>query len=215
MKKQIVLLAAGASSRFSPFNDTHKSMFTICGKPIIGWTLDGIKKLEVDEVVIVISKSDTNIKNYLLDYQGLNIKIAYQKEASGMGEALLSASNLLEKSFILGFPHFVDENIFEDILKYQKSNFPVGLSVEQTDKPWEFGIVSYNKDGIPIGILEKPAKGTEPSRDRVTGCYLLNKNFLEILKKTPITEYQFEAALDKYMKIESVTIFKMVTLLFH
>jgi len=208
MKKQIVLLAAGASSRFFPFNGTHKSMFVICGKPIIGWTLGGIKKLKIDEVVVVISEADKEIKNYLSNYKGLDIKIAYQKKAFGMADALLSAEELLEESFILGFPHFVNEDIFKLVLEKTKNISSVGVLVEKTNRPWEYGILSYDKSGRAIGVVEKPEKGKEPSDDRISGCYFLNKKFIGVLKNTPESEYQFEAALDTYMKNESVSIIR-------
>ncbi len=205
MKNQIVILAAGASSRFYPFNqDTHKSMFSICGKPVIGWTLEGLKKINTDEIIIVISKKDKNIKEYLNSFKGLNIKLAYQEESLGMGDALLSAKKFLRDEFIVGFPHFVNPKIFEMLFKNMKNGKPAILA-DETQEPWKYGILKV-KENKAFGIIEKPKKGTEPSRIRASGVYFLNKNFLNILESMGKSEYNFEEALDKFMKVEEVEI---------
>jgi dTDP-glucose pyrophosphorylase len=162
MKRQIIILAAGVSSRFYPFNkNTHKSMFFICGKPIIGWTLESLKKINIDEVVIVVSKKDKIIKEYLDSFRGLNIKLAYQKESLGMGNALLSAKKFLNNEFVVGFPHFVNPKIFEMIFKNKKNREPAILA-DKTNEPWKYGILKVQGNKA-LEIVEKPKKGTESS----------------------------------------------------
>ena len=200
MTKQVVLLAAGKSSRFYPFNDTHKSMFTVCGKPIIGWTLDALKKLGVKDVVVVVSKEDKKIIDHLRNYQGFGINLIYQKEPLGMGNALLSAKKSLNEIFIVGFPHFVNGKIFETL--FNQDQRPKILT-DRTEESWKYGILTVEK-GRATGIVEKPKKGEERSNIRASGCYLLNREFLKTLEKTEPSEYQFESALDSYMKEDEV-----------
>lgn len=209
MNKQIVLLAAGISSRFFPFNtETHKSLVKICGKPVIGWTLDGLKKLKANNVLVVISKKDSAMKSYLDSYKGIDLKIVYQEKALGMGDALLSVKDSLEDSFILGFPHFVNENVFKQVSEVGSGKSGVGLLVDQTEEPWKYGILTLDRGGEAIGIIEKPEKGSEPSNIRAAGCYLLTKEFIKFLEQTPLSEYQFESALDKFMKSNKVSTIK-------
>jgi len=206
MKKQIVLLAAGLSSRFFPFQKSHKSMFTICGKPVIGWTLDGLQKMDIKEVVVIITPKDEVIRDYLENYKGLKLKIVYQQKSLGMGNAVLSIKKNLDDEFILGFPHFVNNKTFEVLLEGVGKSGGIRLLTELTDRPWEYGIIDMDRNGKPIGIVEKPKKGQEPSNIRLAGCYLLNKKFIDLLEKTPVSEYQFEIALNEYLKKEKVVL---------
>jgi len=206
MKTQIVLLAAGKSSRFYPFNQTHKSMFSICGRPILGWTLDGLKRIGASEVVIVVSRDDNEIQDYLENYKGLNLIVRYQEKPLGMGDALLSAKEELDGEFIVGFPHLVDPKSFETIMEKGGSKSVATILADETEEPWKYGILSLKGKNRAIGIVEKPPRGSEPSKIRATGVYFLNKNFIRVLESTPKEEYNFEAALDRFMKVNEVEV---------
>lgn len=199
---QIVLLAAGKSSRFYPFNNTHKSMFSVCGKPILGWTLDGLKKIGSKEVIVVVSRDDKEIQDYLEDYRGLNLTVIYQEKPLGMGDALLSAKDNLGKEFIVGFPHMVNPKTFETLIRKRSSKYAASILADETKEPWKYGMLLLEGKNKAIGIVEKPSRRNEPSKIRAAGIYLLNKNFIRALENTSIEEYNFEVALDRFMKEE-------------
>src|SRR3990167_1004758 len=118
MTKQVVILAAGASSRFFPLSEsTHKTMVTLCGKPILGWTLEGLIQSKFKNIVVVVSKKDKVIQDFLKSFKNPSIKLAYSNEPLGMGDGLLTAKDFLEDEFIVGFGHFVDSKIFELLSK--------------------------------------------------------------------------------------------------
>ncbi len=202
MKIQIVLLAAGKSSRFYPFNNTHKSMFSVCGKPILGWTLDGLKKIGAKEVVVVVSRDDKDIQDYLKDYNGLNLTVVYQEKPLGMGDALLSAKDNLGKEFIVGFPHMVNPKTFEILVRKRSSKYAASILAEETKEPWKYGMLLLEGKNKVIGIVEKPSEGSEPSKIRAAGIYFLNRSFIRLLEETSKEEYNFEVALDRFMKKE-------------
>ena len=52
---QAVILAAGQSSRFWPLNQRHKSLIKIMGKPLIWYTIQGLKKAGIKETIIIQS----------------------------------------------------------------------------------------------------------------------------------------------------------------
>lgn len=204
MKTQIVLLAAGKSSRFYPFNDIYKSMFSVCGKPILGWTLDGLKKIGAAEVIVVVSKDDKDIQGYLKNYKRINLTVVYQEKPLGMGDALLSAKDRLGEEFIVGFPHLVDPKSLETLMKKRSSKTAASILADETEEPWKYGMLLLEGKNKVIGIVEKPLKGREPSKIRAAGVYFLNKNFLRALENTSTEEYSFETALDRFMKEEEV-----------
>jgi bifunctional UDP-N-acetylglucosamine pyrophosphorylase/glucosamine-1-phosphate N-acetyltransferase len=55
-----------------------------------------------------------------------------------------------------------------------------------------------------LDVVEKPAKGKEPSKLCIIGMYLISKDFLDELQNTPVEQYQFEKALSAFAKKEIV-----------
>lgn len=197
---QAVLLAAGKSSRFLPFNDSgHKVLVKIMGKTIIEHTLLSIKKTGIKEVIIIIGK-DSNLANVLGEGKTPGIKITYivQPEPLGMGDALLKAKDHLKSDFFLLNSYHVEFPEFKKMME-DKSNGNAVLLVKKDNCLERFGTLKTESDKV-LDIIEKPQKGKELSNLRVIGIYLLNKSFLKILEETPLEHYNLEKALSRFAK---------------
>lgn len=201
-----VILAAGASSRFFPFSkNTHKASLTLCGKSIISWTIEALKKSAVSEVVVVVSPEDKALQEILKSFKGFKITQVYQREPKGMGHALLCAKKHLEESFLVLFPYHIDAEKIIPKFKKKFAGVDGVVLASRTAEPWKYGILKL-KGSRAVGIVEKPAKGSEPSRTKICGFYLLKKTFVNVLERTRESEYQFEEALSSYMQEGKVEI---------
>ena len=198
---QAVILAAGESSRFWPLNTKHKSILKIMGKPLIWYTIEGLKNAGIKEIIIVQGpKKDVEreLKAYNL---GLKIKYVVQSEPKGMGNAVLMAEKLISGPFFVLHAHKVNAG---DYLKPMIDRFKetktelIFLGIE-TDQPWLYGMLKFEGNKIR-GLIEKPEKGKEPSNIKVIGTYLLPQKFFEYYKRVPEHQYAFEEALDLYIK---------------
>ncbi|MFA6336151.1 MAG: sugar phosphate nucleotidyltransferase, partial [Bacteroidales bacterium] len=146
---QAVILAAGESSRFWPLNTKHKSLIKIMGKPLIWYTIDGLKKAGIKEVIIVQGPEkdiESELSNCQLD---IDIKYVVQSESKGMGDGLLFTEDLIKKEFFVLNPYH-----FEDVLKYgiekmtEKFEAKGGVILlgKNTDNPWNYGVLKLNED---------------------------------------------------------------------
>ncbi len=204
---QAVILAAGQSSRFWPLNSRHKSLLKIMGRPLIWYTIEGLKWVETNDLVIIQgSKKDVEeeLKNYNL---GLNTHYVIQETSKGMGDAVFQAKDFLKEQFFVSNAERIDGGRYAEFLfgKQKSSGVNLVLFGIQTDKPWLFGIVDLDGDKVK-DIIEKPKKGKEPSDIRVIGTYLLPKNFLDYYKRVSEHQYAFEDALSLYIKENDVRI---------
>ncbi len=204
---QAVILAAGESSRFWPLNQRHKSLLKIMGRPLIWHTIEGLKQVGTNDLVIIQGpKKDVEeeFKNYNL---GLNTHYVIQETPKGMGDAIFQAKDFLQKQFFVSNAERIDGGRYAEFLfgKQKSSGVNLVLFGIQTDKPWLFGIVDLDGDKVK-NIIEKPEKGKEPSDIRVIGTYLLPKNFLDYYKRVSEHQYAFEDALSLYMKENDVRI---------
>lgn len=206
---QAVILAAGTSSRFWPLSEEkHKSLFRIMGKPLIQWTVESLKKSGVKDIIIIQS-SRRDIENELGDGLRFGVKIEYviQKEAKGMGNAVMLAEKCINGNFfVLNANHSDAENIISLILNKQKtSKANLVLVGRKTDIPWNYGILELKNDKV-LSIVEKPKKGKEPSDILVVGIYYLPKDFFAYHQKTKDYMYSFEDAINLYAKENDVRV---------
>ncbi len=203
MIKQAVVLAAGASNRFWPLNKKNKCLIKIMGKPLIFYTLQGLKKIGVLNAIIIqnpIKDVEKELKKYKL---GIKIKFLTQKKSKGMGNALWQAKDLLKHRFLVINAERVD--VYE-ILKSAKLKIKKHENLlfgKKTKNPQLFGIMKLKGSKV-LGIIEKPKKGREPSKIKVVGVYILEPEFFKTYKKVQKHVYDFEDALNMYIKENDV-----------
>lgn len=201
---QAVVLAAGECSRFEPYNSRqqHKSTFILLGKPIIAWTIEALINIGVKKVEIIKSPEDSSLEQCLIDYQNkIKINFHNQKEALGMGNAIISALPSLDNQFILlnSQQLNIDQHLKEYLENQEKYLNSLVMFCQETNEPQKYGILGLNGNQV-TKIVEKPSDLTGLSKQRVLGIYILTKNFIEFMNKTPISEYQFELSLDQFLK---------------
>ena len=202
---QAVLLAAGECSRFRPLSDDmHKCMVSIFGKTIIERTVENLKKAGITDIIVVQSPG-SNIKDALGDgsSSGVTIRYVVQKEAKGMGDAVLAAEKYIDSAFFVLNANSFEVSEFLDEMRSKLQDTGAGkvLLGKKTDMPWNYGIVVLDKkvsDKV-VDLVEKPAKGKEPSDIRLVGIYFLPKDFFDYYRRVKVHQYAFEDALKLYM----------------
>lgn len=198
---QAVILAAGQSSRFWPLNRQHKSLLKIMGRPLIWYTIESLKEAGIREVIIVQgAKKDAEeeLKNYNL---GIDIKYVIQSEAKGMGNAVVQVQDFISGPFFVLHAHKINAGDFIKPMteKFKESKAELVFLGIKTDQPRLYGMLKLEEDKA-TGLVEKPKKGKEPSDIKAIGIYLLPQKFFEYYKKVPRHQYDFESALDLYLK---------------
>jgi UDP-N-acetylglucosamine diphosphorylase/glucosamine-1-phosphate N-acetyltransferase len=201
---QAVILAAGKSSRFWPLNHQHKTLFKIMGRPLIWYTVNGLKKAKVKELIIVQGK-ERNAEKELKKYKIPGIKYVTLEKAKGSGNALFQTRKFLKDFFLVVNGDIINsqELVGETLKKFKKEKSKSILLGQKTKTPELFGIMRFKKDRISE-IVEKPKRGKEPSDIKVVGVYLLEPSFFNFYEKVKKHQYDFEDALSEYMKKREV-----------
>jgi bifunctional UDP-N-acetylglucosamine pyrophosphorylase/glucosamine-1-phosphate N-acetyltransferase len=167
------------------------------GRPLICYTLEGLRKLKVKEVIIVQGPKkeiEKELKNF---NPGLKIRYLIQKNPLGMGNALWQARSLIEGPFLVLNAERVD--IFSILQEFKRQNLKAPLLIGQkTERPELFGILRLKGRRI-LEIVEKPKKDP-PSKIKVVGVYFLEPNFFKYYQKVKKEQYDFEKALSFYLR---------------
>jgi len=199
---QAVILAAGESSRSWPLNSKHKSLLRIMGKPLIWYTIDGLRNAGVKEIIIVQGPK-RDIEEELANFSDIgNVQYVIQREANGMGEAVMAAKPYVKDQFFVVFAHAVDcQEVAQKMLeKSRQTGTKMVLAGQPTSDTWFYGIARLEGDRL-YEVVEKPEQGKEPSNIKINGIYLFNIKYFDYLQKTLGTTHhneEFEVAVSKY-----------------
>ena len=199
---QAIILAAGESSRFWPLNTKHKTLFKIMGKPLLYYTIEGLVKNGIKDIVIIQGRNreiEEEINKFTL--KGIDIKYVIQDEPKGMGNALLCAKEYLEDRFLVLNAERIDVGKYIKLITNEQKEAKSKMVIlgAETDNPQLYGILSLEGDKIK-GLVEKPEKGKEPSNIKAVGIYLLSKDFFDYYEKIEESMYSFEEAINQYVK---------------
>ncbi|MEK7551126.1 MAG: sugar phosphate nucleotidyltransferase [Patescibacteria group bacterium] len=196
---KIIILAAGASSRFWPLsNQSHKTFYKCgLGKAIIEETVSSLLTLKPKEIDIVVSPKDLE-KAKLIFKAYKNIKFFVQEKPIGEGDAILKVFKDVsyKGTFFLTTGDKINALEIFKLLSKEKQ----AVAIRQTDTPQFFGIADLDNDGNIINITEKPLVENNSSNNRITSGYLLDSSFIDILKSFSNDHYGLEKALNTYIK---------------
>ena len=72
-----IVLAGGYATRLRPISYViPKLLFPVAGKPMIYWTLDLLKRFQVDEVILAVNYLAEDLRNAVGDeYRGMRSQI--------------------------------------------------------------------------------------------------------------------------------------------
>ena len=183
-----VLLAAGAGERLMPLTATRpKHLIKVCGKPILQFCLEAVKRAGITEAIIVTHYMGEAIRNYFDDGEKLGLKLSYveQKEILGTGNAAEIAKPYVDGDFALiyGDLLFGQDSVKDVLAQFKKGKTAAVMAVVPVDRPENYGIIEQDIDGNVKRIVEKPAVGKAPSNLANAGIYVFSNDVFEKLKQ--------------------------------
>ncbi len=188
---QIVLIAAGRSSRFWPYSETrHKSEFFIGNKTILEHCIDLVPK---GTEIIVVLNPKSSAANSLSERK--NVTVVFQKEPKGAYDAIMTAEPLLKGEFMVALPQHLEIKEVLDKLKTVPSPAIVVRKYRTFDE--ERRGIARIESGKVKKIVEK--KFFEGANASLNGIYKFEKDFILRAKKTKgKDEYVLEDILQQY-----------------
>jgi UDP-N-acetylglucosamine diphosphorylase/glucosamine-1-phosphate N-acetyltransferase len=201
---QAVILAGGAGRRVFPLAAVKpKPMFKLLGKPLIQHVVELLKENGLDNFVIVVGHGGEQIREHFGDGSGLGIRVVYtvQEEALGMANALETAEAFVEAHFFVVNADDLFEGALIDMMaaRFREDGADVVLSCKPVEETWKFGILTLEGDRV-TGLVEKPPKGKETGNLAVIGVYLMSKRIFEYFRRVPVSDHQYEDAIQKFIE---------------
>jgi UDP-N-acetylglucosamine diphosphorylase / glucose-1-phosphate thymidylyltransferase / UDP-N-acetylgalactosamine diphosphorylase / glucosamine-1-phosphate N-acetyltransferase / galactosamine-1-phosphate N-acetyltransferase len=207
----LVILAGGSSSRLWPLHE--KSLIRFLGKPLFEHQLQTYIGLGFTNIAVVCNRDNHDpIQQILNNYPGQH-RTFVQKEAHGMGDALLTLKPLLTglststPVYICQVHDIFEPTLHSEMLTTHKSDPSASLLASYRVKEYFPGGYLQVDSGNNIhGIIEKPAPGQEPS-DLVNIVAHIHPDLAQLLdqvetqyQSNQVTDDHYERAMAEMMK---------------
>ena len=184
-----IVLAGGSGTRLYPLTMvTSKQLLPIYDKPMIYYPLSVLMNAGIRDILIISTPTDLPMFKRLLgtgEEIGVNFQYAEQPFPGGLAQAFIIGEEFIGDDtvcLVLGDNIFYGQS-FTRMLESAKSTAnsnTATLFAYAVKDPERYGVVSFNADGNPTKIIEKP---TNPeSNYAVTGLYFYPNDVVEIAK---------------------------------
>lgn len=216
--RKAVIPAAGLGTRFLPATKAQpKEMLPIVDKPAIQYIIEEAIASGIEEILIITGRNKRAIEDHfdravelemMLKAQGkydllnlveeisdVTIHYVRQKEAKGLGHAVLCAKQFMgnEPFAVLLGDDIIDASVpcLKQLMSVYEDNPGTILGVQEVprDKVCHYGIVKpeFVKENLwrAVDFVEKPSIKEAPSRLAVLGRYILQPEIFAILENTP------------------------------
>ncbi|HKC04829.1 MAG TPA: Mur ligase family protein [Patescibacteria group bacterium] len=214
-----IILAAGKGSRMK--SAKPKILHEICGRPMISYSLQNLRRAKVGEIVAVVSYR----KNLVNRQIGGEVKIAIQKNSKG-GTADAAASGLSfvskeAKNVMVLYgddtAFYTAETIDKVLSKHLDSHSKLTFITLMKDDPHGLGRIIRDKNGNLMGIVEEKDADLESRKIKEVndGLYIFDKRWLlenlPKVKKSAVTGELYiveliKMAIDQREKIFAYTL---------
>jgi mannose-1-phosphate guanylyltransferase/phosphomannomutase len=181
-----VVLAGGYATRLRPISYAlPKLLFPVLGKPMIYRTLELLRSIGVDEVVLAV--------NYLADklradvgsnYDGMVVNYSFETEALGTAGPIKLASKTtrLDETFIaMNGDVIAHIDLREMLNQHRKTRAQITDVLHEVRNPERFGVVQLDAENHIRRFVEKPPRKEAPSRLVNAGIYAIEPNVLRMI----------------------------------
>jgi NDP-sugar pyrophosphorylase family protein len=185
-----VVLAAGAGTRFWPYNVVrNKAAFPIANVPVVRRLVDDLAQLGIEQIVVVVGEGEASVRHALRGHRrtdgGQKLVFVRQPAAEGTAPAgLLGAQEVDGDVLVVSGDIVTARRNLEALLSCFREEHPLAaalvqpLGLREDPRDW---LVAYPEDGRLRGIEGHPRGGGH----RLCGAYLLRREALGYLRDNP------------------------------
>ncbi len=183
VKKELnaVIMAGGFGKRIARlYSDRPKPMIEICGRPVLEYQIENLRKFGITEIIIVVHHMKEKIMRYFGDGSTLGVNISYYEEDEPLGTAgaLYKIKERLTDDFLLINGDLIFSVNFKKMIEFHQSKDALAtLFVHPNSHPYDSEIVECNNDNIVTDWFKSDGIGN--FRNRVNaGIHIISKNAL-------------------------------------
>lgn len=182
-----IILAGGSGSRLYPITlGVSKQLIPVYDKPMVYYPLSVLMLAGIREILLISTPADLPAFRRLLGDGGkfgISISYAEQPSPEGLAQAFIIGREFIgddDVALVLGDNIFYGQGFTEMLLeaKANAARNEATIFAYSVNDPCRYGVVTLDKDGKPLQIVEKPAK---PISDKaVVGLYFYPNDVVDV-----------------------------------
>ena len=176
-----LILIGGFGTRLRPLSCTRpKALFPIVNKPLLQWTFEKLAENGVDEVILAVNKlTQFHIRQQRLSKSGLTVRYSLDPSKMPLGTAgpIKKAEKLLgreEPFLVLNGDLITEINYREMLAAHVEGKAVATIALHEAEDPSRYGVAELAGENRIKRFIEKPPKGTEPTKLINAGVYVLS-----------------------------------------
>lgn len=182
-----IILAGGSGSRLYPVTlGVSKQLIPVYDKPMVYYPLSVLMLAGIRDILLISTPADLPAFRRLLgdgSKFGISISYAEQPRPEGLAQAFIIGQEFIgddDVALVLGDNIFYGQGFTEMLLeaKANAARNEATIFAYSVNDPCRYGVVTLDKDGKPLQIVEKPAK---PISDKaVVGLYFYPNDVVDV-----------------------------------
>jgi NDP-sugar pyrophosphorylase family protein len=194
-----LILIGGFGTRLRPLTCTRpKALFPIVNKPLLQWTFEKLAENGVDEVILAVNKlTQFHIRQQRLSKCGLTVRYSLDPPKMPLGTAgpVKKAEKLLgrEAPFLVLNGDLITEINYRELLAAHVEGKSVAtIALHEAEDPSSYGVAELAGKNRIKRFIEKPPKGTEPTKLINAGVYVLSPKIFEYIPSGRVVSMERE-----------------------
>jgi len=179
---KIVIMAGGKGTRAASIADIiPKPMIPICGKPILEYQIECLKRNNLTDIILVVGYLGQHIKDHFGDGKrfGCNISYFTETEPLGTAGALYKIENLSDNFLLLNGDVILDMDFNRMISFHKKKNAHVTIAVHPNSHPFDSSLIICNNDNQVTRWINKEDERKWYKNMVNAGVHILTLDFLK------------------------------------
>jgi D,D-heptose 1,7-bisphosphate phosphatase len=190
-----LIMAGGKGTRLAPIaGDIPKPMIPICGKPILEYQIECLKKNSLTDITLIVGHLGHNIKDHFGDGSRFGCDISYFTETEPLGTAgALYKLDLCEDFILLNGDVILNMDLNRMLAFHHEKKAWASVAVHPNNHPFDSALILSNGSNQITGWLNKEDERVYYRNQVNAGVHILSADFL---KNCPLTKDKIDLDRD-------------------